>query len=53
MGKTGKHAQDNDEDGSWSKPVPEEDRTNDDGKHDAGEQDDDERDDNNQDDEVQ
>lgn len=44
MGRSGKHAQDNDEDGYWPKPVPKEDRS-DGGKHDAGKQDNDERDD--------
>ncbi|MGH3671065.1 MAG: hypothetical protein ACRDSH_10575 [Pseudonocardiaceae bacterium] len=47
MSKTGKHAQDNDEDGYWPKPVPKQDRKDEGGKgkHDAGKQDDPKRDD--------
>jgi hypothetical protein len=41
----GKHSQDNDEDGYWPKPVPKEDRSDDDGKHDAAKQGDDKQDD--------
>lgn len=38
QGLMGRHSQDNDEDGYWPKPVPEEDRGEDDGKHSTGQQ---------------
>jgi hypothetical protein len=45
MGRTGKHSQDNDEDGYWPKPVPKEDHRNG-GRHDSGKDEATERDDN-------
>lgn len=45
MGKTGKHSQDNDEDGYWGKPVPKEDGEDGGGRHDPDKHEDTERDD--------
>lgn len=46
MAETGKHSQDNDEDGYWGKPVPTEDHRDGGGRHDCGNPEDTERDDN-------
>lgn len=46
MAETGKHSQDNDEDGYWRKPVPTEDHRDGGGRHDSGKPEDTERDDN-------